>query len=266
MKDFMITPDLSIIMPAYLEAENLTGLLPRLNQTLFDLKINFEILVVDTQEAMDQTPSICKRLSARYINRLNGNTYGDAVQTGIQDSKGRYVVFMDADGSHSPEFIKKLWEARKNFDVVIASRYIKGGQTDNSKTLVLMSRMVNWGYGFVLGLRCKDISNSFKLYDGEKLRALRLCFKNFDIVEEILYKLILIEPKLRIHEIPFRFEQRNFGTTKRHLVAFVFSYAVSLFKLRFISLESSKLKKGQTLPKKLGTDPHKQKYPQPDKQ
>lgn len=57
-----------------------------------------------------------------------------------------------------------------------------------SAILVLMSKIVNWGYAFVLNLRVKDVSNSFKLYRGDYLKELTLRCDNFDIVEEILLK------------------------------------------------------------------------------
>ena len=96
---------------------------------------------------------------------------------------------MDADGTHYPEFIKKLWAKKDQNDIVIASRYIKGGHTENSAALVLKSKIVNWGYAFVLGIKAKDVSNSFKLYRGDYLKEFILKCDNFEVVEEILYKI-----------------------------------------------------------------------------
>jgi dolichol-phosphate mannosyltransferase len=62
-------------------------------------------------------------------------------------------------------------------------------QTDNNRILILMSWVVNIVYSIVLNLRCKDVSNSFKLYRGDLLRNLNLYCNNFDIVEELLFKL-----------------------------------------------------------------------------
>ena len=60
---------------------------------------------------------------------------------------------MDADGSHYPEFIKKLYDNRTGSNIVIASRYTDGGHTENSGVLVLMSKIVNWGYSFALNIK-----------------------------------------------------------------------------------------------------------------
>ncbi len=227
--------ELSVILPAYLEEENLRILLPRVKKTLNALTPANEIIVVDTERAMDGTPQACEEAGATYINRTGSNTYGSAIRSGLAKAQGKHIIFMDADGSHYPEFIKKLWAERENNDIVIASRYIEGGHTENSAVLVLMSKIVNWGYAFFLGLKVKDVSNSFKLYRAEYIKELTLKCDNFDVVEEILYKIIKNHKDCRIKELPFSFKQRMFGETKRNLPLFVLTYIQTLIKLRFFS-------------------------------
>ena len=50
---------------------------------------------------------------------------GDAVRSGIKNAVGKHTIFMDADGSHTPEFIQNLYKEREGQDIVVASRYIK---------------------------------------------------------------------------------------------------------------------------------------------
>ncbi|OUR98789.1 hypothetical protein A9Q84_05085 [Halobacteriovorax marinus] len=228
--------DLSIVLPAYLEEENLRLLLPRINSICSDLTNNYEILIVDTEEPMDGTPQACEKNGATYLNRTGGNTYGAAIRTGADNATGKKIIFMDADGSHHPEFIKKLYAEKDQADVVIASRYMKGGHTENSPALILMSKVVNWGFAFVLNIKCKDVSNSYRLYDGFKLKELELTCHNFDVVEEILYKLIRLNKGFQIKEIPFSFKQRMFGETKRNLPKFILTYVFTLAKLRFMPI------------------------------
>lgn len=226
--------DLSVVIPAYLEEENLRLLLPRISMVLRSMNIQYEILVIDTCEPMDQTSNVCAQYSdVKYINRTMGNFYGDAVRTGIREGNAHHVLFMDADGSHTPEFIPVLFNRRIDHDVVIASRYTKGGGTDNSKILIVMSKIVNVMYSAVLNLKCKDVSNSYKLYRGDLLKNIVLYCNNFDIVEELLFKLSRMNRDLRICEVPYVFKARMFGRTKRNLVAFMFSFAFTLLKLRF---------------------------------
>lgn len=224
---------LSIVLPAYMEEENLRQLLPRVMTVLSNLQVSGEVLVVDSMNPLDATREVCVSCGATYLNRSGGNYYGDAIRTGIRHARGEYIVFMDADGSHPPEFIVNLWNSRDEGDVIIASRYIEGGATDNSRSLVLMSLLVNMIYALVLNLRCKDVSNSFKLYRAQHLKRPQLHCQNFDVVEEILFKIKRDNPDVRIREIPFTFRKRMFGNTKRNLLVFVFSFVVTLIKLRF---------------------------------
>ena len=224
--------ELSVIIPAYKEAENLQILLPRLTKTLRELTDKFEVLIIDTMSPMDNAPAICKEVGATYISRSGGNNYGDAIRTGIKSAQGKFTLFMDADGSHPPEFIRELFQWRNNFDVVVASRYVDGGNTENPKILILMSRVLNLSYSIILNLKCKDVSNSFKLYKTGQLNGLQLYCQNFDIVEEILYKLNK-KRAIKIKEIPFTFRKRIHGESKRNLILFVFTYLYTLMKLRF---------------------------------
>jgi dolichol-phosphate mannosyltransferase len=229
--------ELSVVLPAYLEEENLRLLLPRLTATLRTLGVPWEVIVVDTVSALDRTREVCLSNGCAYVSRAPGNDFGDAVRSGIAASRGRRVMFMDADGSHPPEFIADMWRSREQADVVVASRYTAGGVTENSLMLVGMSRVLNVSYAWVLGLPCRDVSNSFKLYPGDALRRLRLVCSHFDIVEEILYKLVRGPTKARTHEIPFTFKKRLFGDTKRNLLLFIASYAYTIVRLRRMRLD-----------------------------
>lgn len=225
--------DLTVVIPAYLEEENLRVLLPRLTATLAQTKLTHEVLIIDTLQPMDETKSVTLLNNCIYLPREGGNMYGDAVRTGIAKARGSNIIFMDADGSHSPEFCLKMLAHRGQHDVVIASRYIDGGSTDNSKVQIMMSKIVNVLYSVILGLNCKDVSNSFKMYRADLVRDLELRCNNFDIIEEILFKMKKANSKVSFFEIPFNFKERMFGHTKRNLLAFVFSYIVTILRLRF---------------------------------
>jgi dolichol-phosphate mannosyltransferase len=140
---------------------------------------------------------------------------------------------MDADGSHDPATIPRLLSARCHADIVIASRYVKGGRTDNGFVLTAMSRSLNVAYGLVLGLKCHDVSTNFKLYKYDQIRAVDLACRNFDVVEELLFRVRQqVGASLRILEIPDYFRERDEGVTKRQLGPFVASYLATLIKLR----------------------------------
>jgi len=240
MTDASSDIQLTIALPAYEEAANLELLLPRLKAVFDRLAVPCEVVVADTEQPRDATPEVCARHGARYVPRVGGALYSHAVNTAIQHSKGKWVVFMDADGSHSPEFIEKLWAERDHADLVIASRYMPGGKTENPAILVWMSLVVNVMFRMVLGLKCADVSNSFRLYKGDDLRALSLECENFDIVEEILVKLCCANQNYRVKEIPFVFEKRKAGKTKRNLITFAMSYIGTLVKLARLKRQAMK--------------------------
>lgn len=222
----------SIVMPAYLEEENLRLLLPRIKEAAKELKGAHEIIVVDTLSALDATESVCKQNEVRYVKRGPSNVFGDAVRTGIQAAQGEWILFMDSDGSHTPHYIPLLASHTGEYDIVIASRYIEGGLTENPQSLIWMSRLLNFSYSLILNLKCNDVSNSFKFYRASYLRELTLKADNFDIIEEILFKISRNHPDYKIKEIPFSFKKRMFGETKRNLMLFIFTYLFTMVRLR----------------------------------
>ncbi|MDX6766674.1 MAG: glycosyltransferase [Candidatus Methylacidiphilales bacterium] len=226
-----LSVDLTVILPAYEEAENLRSLLPSLREAVEALVPQYEILVVDAISPRDETPAICASEGVRYVARQGGENYGHAIRTGIAASSGRHVVIMDADGSHNPVFLRSMWEKRDEADLVIASRYINGGKTENPAVLIFMSLIVNVVFRLVLRLNCLDVSNSLRLYRGDDLRSLELRCDHFDIVEEILVLLCCRTRGYRVCEVPVTFEVRKAGKTKRQLLAFAFSYVVVLCRL-----------------------------------
>ena len=232
---------LSVVLPAYEEAQNLDILLPALHRVLEDLVETYEIVVVDTQTPRDESPTICARHGVRYVPRTGGAFYGDAIRTAQTVALGRFIILMDADGSHSPAFISKLWEHRDNAGVVIASRYVRGGQTENPAILIFMSLAVNYIFRVCLGLHCADVSNSFRLYQGEEFRRINLLCKHFDIVEEILIKLYFARKNYILKEIPFTFEKRKAGKTKRKLLSFAIGYGGTLLRLHRLKSSMGKL-------------------------
>jgi dolichol-phosphate mannosyltransferase len=229
--------DLSILIPAYQEMEALQLLLPRLITQAPRLTPAWEILVVDSMTPLDETEKVCKGLPVRHLRRKGGNTYGDAVRTGIAESKGNYVLIMDADGSHNPEQVVRLWKVRQGSDLVIGSRYVNGGVTENPAILIVLSWVVNVTYRVAFGLKVKDVSNSFRLYRGDLLRSIPTECSNFDLVEELLIKICRRCGAEGIREVPITFEKRKKGVSKRNLLAFAFTYLGTMFRLMRVRFE-----------------------------
>ena len=225
---------ISVVLPAYKEAENLKKLLPELKKVLGANGIQHEIVVVDTVELLDETQEVCAENEVMSVKRKGGNLYGDAVRTGIKAASLVYTLFMDADGSHNPSDIPVFYERMKqgDCDLVIGSRYVKGGNSDNNFILKAMSHALNCTYRIVFDIKAKDVSNSFRLYKSEQLKAVLLDCANFDIVEEILIKLKSAKKGFRIAEIPVYFNKRQAGKSKRSLLKFIASYLKTMRRLK----------------------------------
>jgi dolichol-phosphate mannosyltransferase len=224
--------DLTIMIPAYLEAESLRVLLPKIVSAAAELTPSFEVLIIDTQEAMDDTAEVCAANGVRHVFRRGGNHYGDAIRTGIAEARGRQVLCMDADGSHNPSYFASMWAKRQVWDIVIGSRYAEGGQTENPAILIFMSYVVNFTFRVVFKLTAKDVTNSFRLYNSSILKPLKLESNSFDILEELLIKAVTVRPPATVGEVPVTFERRKGGESKRKLVEFAFGYFSTLRKLR----------------------------------
>jgi len=233
---------ISVVLPAYQEAENLKNILPVIREALGEMGVSCEILVIDTMEPMDETESVCEESGAVYVPREGGNMYGDAIRTGIRRALYSRIVVMDADGSHDPKDIVKFYKQVKkhNFDIVIGSRYIKGGDTHNPFILRVMSYMLNIAYRVMFGLKVKDVSDSFRMYNASKLKKLELTCDNFDIVEEILIRMKIQYPDLMIKEVPIYFNKRVHGESKRDLKKFIKSYITTMAKLLRIKQQATR--------------------------
>lgn len=230
--------DLSIVLPCYREAENLGFLLPLIKDAAAKLTPNYEVLVVDTHEPMDNTAEICAAHGVRHVYRRGGNSYGDAIRTIITDARGTYMLCMDADGSHSPDYFASMWAKRDQYDITIGSRYAPGGHTENPAVLIWMSYIVNLTFRLAFSIKAKDVTNSFRLYRRSVLTPLRLESNDFDILEEILIKVSIRDGAARIGEVPVTFSRRKAGESKRKLMQFAFGYLKTLKRLRSFAAQA----------------------------
>lgn len=224
--------DLTIMIPAYREAASLRTLLPQIHAAVRTLGCAYEVLVIDTLHPTDDTAEVCQQMGATHLRRSGGNSYGDALRTGIAQARGRHVLCMDADGSHNPAYFALMWAKREVWDIVIGSRYVRGGHTENPAILIFLSYLVNLTFRIVFRLSAHDVTNSFRLYRAEILRPIRLQSNDFDILEELLIKAVTQRPPASVGEVPVTFERRKAGESKRHLFRFALGYFATLRRLR----------------------------------
>jgi glycosyltransferase involved in cell wall biosynthesis len=223
--------DLSIILPVVDERDNLRLLVPRLKAVMERERLSFEIIVVDGGSS-DGTPQAAAELGARAVaERRRG--YAGALETGFAEAQGDYVLTLDADLSHEPAFAAKLWRARHEADIVIASRYARGGTAYAGMTRIWLSRLLNLWMRRLLSMPVHDLSSGFRLYRREVVRDLKFEARNFEVIEEALVK--GYAQGYRIFEVPFTYFPRESGRSHARLLRFgldLIRASARLWKLR----------------------------------
>ncbi len=212
--------DLSVIIPARNEEANLGYLLPQIHQILSGLSIHYEIIIVD-EKATQETVKIATECQALLLTPQS-NGYGAALQAGFEKARGSYIVTMDADLSHPPDFLASLWNARNSCDIIIASRYVPDGKAIMPIARYLLSKILNLVFSRGLDLHVKDMSSGYRLYDGALLRNKRFNSVDFDILQEVLVTAMI--DGYTVHEIPFTYQPRVKGTSHARVFKFGIKY------------------------------------------
>lgn len=231
---------ISFALLAYKEEENLKVLLPKIKKVAEEIGEEFEILVIDTQKPLDNTQDVCQANGAVYINQEEPH-FGGALRTAIKHASMDKFMIMDSDGSHDPSMIPSIYARfMDDADIVIGSRYVKGGVSNDSAASKVMSKILNTFFRVAIGIKAKDISTDFRMYHTEQIKNVSLYCENYDILQEILLKLKINKKNLNIQEVPIEFNKRMFGESKRSLLKFIFSYIKTIVKLLALRIVSKK--------------------------
>ena len=211
-----------VIIPTYNERENVTNILA----AIFGLQQDFHVLVVD-DGSPDGTASIVKELQLKYPAQLfleerKGKLgLGTAYICGFKWAlaKGYNFIFeFDADFSHNPKDLSRLFDACKNggADVAVGSRYVSEGGVVNwpwdrialSKGGSLYTRMITW-------MPVKDPTAGFVCYKREVLETINLdAIASVGYAFQIEMKFAAWKLGFKIVEIPIIFQDRTHGTSK----------------------------------------------------
>jgi dolichol-phosphate mannosyltransferase len=211
-----------VIIPTYNEAESL----PILLRDLAVLRGDLNYLVVD-DGSPDGTAEICEKLKSEIPNleilkRSKKSGLGSAYRDGYRyalEKNFDAIIQIDADGSHQVSDLPKLltkFESNPSFDLVIGSRWIKGGSVLNwSKHREALSRLANIYSSLLLGLGVKDSTAGFRVYKTSAIKNLNLG----NIKSEGYCFQIEMTREMKniggvISEVPITFVERQFGTSK----------------------------------------------------
>src|ERR1700737_2395567 len=209
---------LTVLIPASNQASHLDQLLPALRQELRSLEISHELLVVD-QGSTDGTDETAAPHDARLLRPAMPG-YGGALRTGFDQAIGEYILTLDADGSHDPSFLAAIWTARAGVEVVIASRHVDGGGAEMPRARQALSRTLSAVLRRGLSLPYSDLSSGYRLYRRAALDAITLHATGFDILQELLIRMVAAGYTTR--EVPLRY--RALGTSRAWLARFALSH------------------------------------------
>ena len=217
-------PELSVVIPALNEGASIGDLIAGLSRALGALRIAFEVLVVDGGST-DGTPRWATEAGATVV-RQGGRGYADALLTGFRAARGQYVLTMDADYSHDPDFLQSLWLRRAQAELVIASRYVPGGYAHMPWLRKVLSRLINAVSRSVLSIPIRDMTSGFRLYHRRVLTPVRAQAARFDVLIELLT--LIHADGWRVAEVPFHYRPRRGGRTHVSLLRFGLAYARTL--------------------------------------
>lgn len=213
-----------VILPTYNEAENL----PKLVSALLSLPLDLGVLVVD-DHSPDGTGAIADELSTRHqgkifaLHRAEKMGLRSAYIQGFQkafDLGAEAVVQMDADFSHDPAVLTEMARRITSCDVVIGSRYVKGGSLDERWPLwrKYLSAFGNFYARTILAFPLRDVTTGYRMWRREVLQNMpleRIRSNGYIFLVEMAY--IAYLKGYRITETPIYFADRRWGKSKMSL-------------------------------------------------
>ncbi|MDQ2720873.1 MAG: polyprenol monophosphomannose synthase [Bacteroidota bacterium] len=232
-----------LIIPTYNERENIALIL----KAVFALEQNFHVLIID-DSSPDDTAGIVKDLFVNYPGclfleeRVDKLGLGTAYLHGFRwalDKGYQFIFEMDADFSHNPVDLDKLYKACKNdkSDVAIGSRYVKGGKVENWPWIrVGISKGASFYTRLITRMPVKDPTAGFVCYRREVLEAINLDKISFvGYAFQIEMKFAAWKLGFEIAEVPITFIDRRFGISKMNK-GIVKEGILGVLKLKWMSM------------------------------
>lgn len=192
----MTKPDLSVVISALNEEKTVQKVLKRVLGVFDKHKINGEIVFMDNHST-DKTGALADQIAkkdkrVKVVHRINrqNKDLGSSLREGFENAKGNYILIMDCDMSHSPDEIPNLLKHKNEADIIVGSRYVKGGKAEMTLKRTMISKTFNFFTKTLLNTNVKDITTGFKLYNRRVFDNLTLESTGFGLHVEIFLKAI----------------------------------------------------------------------------
>ena len=213
---------LSIVVPAYNEAESISETITTLFQKLQSVNIEHEIVVVNDNSKDDTIvvlTQLQKNIPTLVVYTNSGpNGFGYAVRYGLERFKGDCVAVMMADLSDSPDDLVKFYnKILEGYDCVFGSRFIKDGKVyDYPQFKLFMNRLFNTFVRLSFRFKYNDVTNAFKLYKRETIEGIRpFLSPHFNLTLELPLKAIVRGYTYAV--VPNSWTNRKHGESKLKL-------------------------------------------------
>ena len=215
-------PEVVVVVPTYNEAENL----PVLVERLFALDLPSTKLLVVDDGSPDGTGEVAERLGRELGGRVEliqrgrkmglGTAYVDGMTQALAEGPD-FIVQMDADMSHPPERVPAFLEALNDADVVVGSRYVPGGGSEDSWGIRrrVLSLLSNEGIRLATGVKVRDATSGFKAFRREAIAAVDLTrFRCSGFGFQVEMVKACERREFKVVEIPIIFGRRASGKSK----------------------------------------------------
>jgi glycosyltransferase involved in cell wall biosynthesis len=198
--------DLSVIIPAFNEENNASRMLKNLTRKLDETNLKYEVILVN-DGSKDNTLYVLEQLKGSYSNIKiisydENKGKGYAVRSGILESEGEIVMYIDGDLDISPDILPEYIEQLKNYDIVIGSKRVSNADVKDSISRKILSKAFSIIVKIGMNLKIKDTQVGLKIGDGKQMRKIfKIMSTNgfaFDV--ELLTVATLL--KLKIKEMP----------------------------------------------------------------
>jgi glycosyltransferase involved in cell wall biosynthesis len=207
------TPQVSVIVPAYNEAECIGQVLADLNAALSAGDLTYEVIVVD-DGSTDQTPGIAQASGARLLQHGVNRGYGAALKSGIRAARGERIVITDSDGTYPADRIPTLVALLDEWDMVV------GARTGRNVRMPLIRRPAKWVLNqlanYLTGTQIPDLNSGLRAFWRETaLRFFPILPNGFSLTTTIT--LAMLSENYRVHFVPIDYHERR-GRSKIHPV------------------------------------------------
>jgi dolichol-phosphate mannosyltransferase len=216
----MIPPLISVVVPTYNEAANISMMYDGLARALAGR--SWELVVVD-DDSPDGTADAVRGLGRRHdnvrcIQRVQERGLASAVHWGVQAAHGEVVVVMDGDLQHEPALIPQMLDAlQKGHDIVSGSRFLEGAEAEGLSP-GLRRRLSGWGNRLTNRFLGKALSDPLT---GFFATSRRLFLESIPLMQadgfKVFFDLVYHNPNVAVRELPFEFRHRRHGESKLEL-------------------------------------------------